>query len=95
MKNKYIFFFVGCILILIYGFTNINLSVSDLDEKRVKSNLDTALITCYSVEGKYPNSLSYLIKNYGFIYDKNAYFITYDWQGQNVYPNTYVYRKGN
>lgn len=95
MKNKYIFFFVGCILILIYGFSNINTSLSSLDEKRVKKNLDSALITCYSVEGKYPKDLSYLTKNYGFVYDTDLYFITYDFQGQNVYPNTYVYRKGN
>jgi hypothetical protein len=95
MKNKYLFFFIACILILIYGFSNISSSVSDLDENRVKKNLDTALITCYSVEGKYPSDLSYLSKNYGFVYDSDAYFITYDWQGQNVYPTTYVYRKGS
>ena len=94
MKGKNILFF-GLFLGLIWiGLSNINKSTENLDIDRVKNSLDTALITCYSVEGRYPESVQYLRKNYGFTYDKNCYFITYDWQGDNVYPNIYVYRKG-
>lgn len=94
MKGKNILFF-GLFLVLIWiGLSNINKSTENLDIDRVKNSLDTALITCYSVEGRYPESVQYLRKNYGFTYDKNSYFITYDWQGDNVYPNIYVYRKG-
>ena len=94
MKIKNILFFVLFLILILLGFSNINKSTENLDIDRVKNSLDTALITCYSVEGCYPESVQYLIKNYGFTYDKNNYFITYDWQGDNVYPNIYVYRKG-
>lgn len=83
------------LIFLLIGFSNINKSTESLDTNRVKNSLDTALISCYSVEGRYPKNIQYLKKYYGFTYDTNGYFITYDWQGDNVYPNIYVYRKGN
>lgn len=95
MKVKNILFF-GLFLGLIWiGLSNINKSTENLDIDRVKNSLDTALISCYSVEGHYPENIQYLKKYYGFTYDINSYFITYDWQGDNIYPNIYVYRKGN
>ena len=41
-------------------------------------------------------SLSYVGDGMAYLHNwyKNSYFITYDWQGDNVYPNIYVYRKG-
>lgn len=95
MRIKNILFFGLFLILILFGFSNINKSTENLDEDRVKNSLDTALITCYSVEGRYPESIQYLKKYYGFTYDVNGYFITYDWQGDNVYPNIYVYRKGN
>ena len=95
MKIKNILFFVLFLILILFGFSNINKSTENLDIDRVKNSLDTALITCYSVEGRYPESVQYLRKNYGFTDEKNSYLITYDWQGDNVYPNIYVYRKGN
>lgn len=95
MKVKNILFF-GLFLGLIWiGLSNINKSTENLDIDRVKNSLDTALISCYSVEGHYPENIQYLKKYYGFTYDINSYFITYDRQGDNIYPNIYVYRKGN
>lgn len=81
MKIKNILFFVLFLILILFGFSNINKSTENLDIDRIKNSLDTALITCYSVEGRYPESVQYLRKNYGFTYDKNSYFITYDWQG--------------
>lgn len=81
MKGKNILFF-GLFLGLIWiGLSNINKSTENLDIDRVKNSLDTALISCYSVEGHYPENFQYLKKYYGFTYDINSYFITYDWQG--------------
>ena len=51
MKGKNILFF-GLFLVLIWiGLSNINKSTENLDIDRVKNSLDTALISCYSVEG--------------------------------------------
>lgn len=94
MKFKSVLFFCLFLVLILFGLSNIETSTKNLDTKRVKNSLNTALITCYSVEGKYPKNIQYLKKYYGFAYDTNSYSITYDWQGQNVYPNVYVYRKG-
>ena len=95
MKIKNILFFGLFLILILFGFSNINKSTENLDIDRVKNSLNTALITCYSVEGQYPESVEYLKKYYGFTYDTSSYSISYEWQGVNVYPNTYVYRKGN
>lgn len=95
MGIKNILFYGLFLIFLLIGFSNINKSTESLDTNRVKNSLDTALISCYSVEGRYPKNIQYLKKYYGFKYDTNGYFITYDWQGDNVYPIIYVYRKGN
>ena len=95
MGIKNILFYGLFLIFLLIGLSNINKSTESLDTNRVKNSLDTALISCYSVEGRYPKNIQYLKKYYGFTYDTNGYFITYDWQGDNVYPNIYVYRKGN
>ena len=95
MKLKNILFLGLFFVLICIGFSNINKSTENLDVGRVKRGLNTALITCYSVEGRYPESVQYLREYYGFTYDIKSYFITYDWQGDNIYPNIYVYRKGN
>lgn len=60
MKGKNILFF-GLFLVLIWiGLSNINKSTENLDIDRVKNSLDTALISCYSVEGHYPENIQYL-----------------------------------
>ncbi|WP_295561372.1 hypothetical protein [uncultured Holdemanella sp.] len=60
MKVKNILFF-GLFLVMIWiGLSNINKSTENLDIDRVKNSLDTALISCYSVEGHYPENIQYL-----------------------------------
>ena len=45
--------------------------------KFVTDAVRNAALTCYAVEGAYPESLDYLRSNYGLAYDENRYFVSY------------------
>ena len=49
-----------------------------------------AALTCYAVEGAYPQSVEYLRANYGLAYDQDRYHVTYDAFASNQMPEIYV-----
>ena len=49
-----------------------------------------AALTCYAVEGAYPNDLEYLRTHYGLAYDQSRYFVTYSAFASNLLPEIYV-----
>ena len=54
-----------------------------------------AALTCYAVEGTYPDDLSYLRTNYGLAYDESRYMVTYERSlGENQVPTIYVTELG-
>ena len=53
-----------------------------------------AALTCYAVEGVYPQSLEELERGYGLAYNKDAYIVSYDAFASNIMPNIQVLRKG-
>lgn len=62
-------------------------------EKRLYNAIQKAAITCYSVEGRYPASLEYLVENYGVIVDSNKYHVYYETFGSNVQPEIKIYQR--
>ena len=64
------------------------------DLERVESSLRRGIVECYSVEGKYPESIEYLEQNYGIYVNKDQYLIHYEYMGANLYPDFMVYLKG-
>ena len=56
----------------------------------VRGAIKDAALTCYAVEGAYPQSLDYLRSNYGLAYDRERYLVTYDAFASNQIPEIYV-----
>ena len=52
--------------------------------------IHNAALTCYAVEGAYPQDVAYLRENYGLAYDLNRYHVTYDAFASNQMPEIYV-----
>ena len=63
---------------------------SDAQTKFVEDAVREAALTCYAVEGAYPEELNYLRENYGLAYDASRYFVTYDAFASNLLPEIYV-----
>ena len=60
----------------------------------IRDAVRSAALTCYAVEGAYPQSLEELERGYGLAYNKDAYIVSYDAFASNIMPNIQVLRKG-
>lgn len=54
--------------------------------ERLEVSINKAMITCYSIEGFYPNSVDYLVDNYGIIINDEKYYIHYSTFASNMKP---------
>lgn len=59
----------------------------------VREAVRSAALTCYAVEGSYPDDPQYLIR-YGLDYDEDRYIISYDAFASNIMPDISVLEKG-
>lgn len=89
------FLLSACFFILVVGIFYRGIgSISSGTRERQKESLENALnrsITyCYTVEGTYPESLDYLIENYGLIYDEDIFFVDYQLAGSNILPDVTI-----
>ena len=89
-----------CIFLLIlFLFVQGISSFSESTKKRQKESLENAIMRnityCYTVEGTYPESLSYLKENYGLTYNEDLFFVDYRISGSNILPDvTIIEREG-
>ena len=78
-------------LILISAIT----TTSDSQETQlVYDAVKNAALTCYAVEGAYPDSVDYLREHYRLAYDEDRYMITYDAFASNMIPDIWVTERG-
>jgi hypothetical protein len=54
-----------------------------------------AVVSCYAIEGRYPQDLDYLIENYGIQYDSSEYMVTYEIFADNISPDVRIVRLGD
>ena len=84
----------------------IGASSESMEEQLVLDAVRSAALTCYAVEGAYPQSLeAFLVwftvqslealkHGYGLAYNEDAYIVVYDAFASNVMPDIQVLRKG-
>lgn len=72
-------------------------AVESVSSRSDKSRLDmvgdavrNAALTCYAVEGRYPQSVDYLRDNYGLNYDTGRYIVRYEGFASNIMPEIRV-----
>ena len=64
------------------------------ETEMVKDAIRNAAVTCYAVEGAYPESVDYLREHYRLAYDETRYFVTYEAFASNRIPDIYVSERG-
>ena len=62
--------------------------------RAIEDTIQERALQCYVIENAYPESLSYLEKNYGLAVNKEDYKIVYRPYAENLPPNVKVIRKG-
>ena len=56
--------------------------------------LEDALLTCYALEGHYPQSLDYIRENYHLTYNEELFFVDYRVLGENILPDVTILERG-
>ena len=64
------------------------------ETETVRNAVREAALTCYAVEGAYPDSVDYLREHYRLAYDTERYFVTYDAFASNLIPAIWVTERG-
>lgn len=94
-KNK-LTFLIPIVICLIMAAALWNSSSRIFSETRKKQEESTrsavikGAVQCYAVEGRYPESLSYLEQHYGVSYDKDKFIVSYEIVGSNRMPQVTV-----
>ena len=66
-------------------------SVHDREEASiVRDAVRQAAITCYAVEGAYPDDVEYLREHYQLAYDQDRYAVTLEGFASNLIPDIYI-----
>ena len=89
-----ILIFLAVLGLAVLGITRIDRAQGDEETALVREAIRTAAVTCYAVEGAYPDSVDYLRENYRLRYDEDRYLVTYEAFASNRIPDIYVTVKG-
>lgn len=94
MKNILkLFLLIVIVIISIYAFNSVSTYSSKEDLQRVSETITRLSLKCYSLEGKYPESIEYLKENYGLLINEDDYQVIYYYQGDNLQPRVEVFKK--
>lgn len=74
--------------------TRLGNSSGEAQTQFVTEAVHNAAVTCYAVEGAYPDDLEYLRRNYGLAYDQSRYMVRYSAFASNLLPEIYVTEVG-
>ncbi|MDR0818158.1 MAG: hypothetical protein LBN43_01110 [Oscillospiraceae bacterium] len=55
--------------------------------RTLRDNVRRAIVTCYAMEGSYPESLEYMRENYGVNYDERKFNVYYSIFASNIMPD--------
>ena len=75
-------------------FNRIGTAQGQAETNLVRDAVKNAALTCYAVEGAYPDSVEYLREHYRLAYDEDRYLITYDAFASNMIPDIWVTEMG-
>jgi len=87
--------FVALIIVFVVLVNNITGKGNRREMDIVKDAVKNATLTCYAVEGMYPDDLNYLIEHYNLSYNKDRYIVYYEPLASNVIPSIKVVERGN
>lgn len=83
---------------LIAGFVllvnSLTATSSGQEVQLVRDAIKNAALTCYAVEGSYPQSLEYLREHYKLAYNEERFIVEYDAFAENMMPYITVLERG-
>ena len=69
-------------------------SIREGGRESIREAVLRSAVECYAVEGAYPESLEYLIENYGLSVNNSRYIVVYNAFASNQLPDVQVLIRG-
>jgi len=85
-----ILFTIAIMGIIVYGLQQTEASSRAEGMRILEDSLRRAVVQCYAVEGRYPESLAYIEENYGIYIDRAKYAVHYEIFASNHMPDITV-----
>ncbi|MBR2853509.1 MAG: hypothetical protein IKE81_04200 [Clostridia bacterium] len=89
-----ILIFIALILAFVLLINNITNKNSGRELQIVRDAVKSAALTCYAVEGMYPDDLQYLRDHYNLSYNEERYHVFYEPIASNLMPSIKVAERG-
>ncbi len=86
--------FLCAALFLTLGTGHMEETVQREQQELLQEAINQAVVNCYALEGRYPESMQYLIENYGIQVDFEKYVVSYEIFAENIRPQVRVIRIG-
>ena len=86
--------FAAVLVLCVMLVEKIDRSDRSAESEIVRKAVREAVITCYAVEGAYPDDVDYLRKYYHLSYNDDQYLVTIDTFASNRLPDIYVTERG-
>ena len=90
-----ILIFVALIIAFVFLVNNITGKGNGRELEIVRDAVKNSALTCYAVEGMYPDDLSYLRDHYNLSYNEERYIVYYHPLASNLMPSIKVAERGN
>ena len=90
-----ILIFVALIVAFVLLINNITGKGDGRELEIVRDAVKNAALTCYAVEGMYPDDISYLREHYNLSYNEERYIVYYRPLASNLMPSIKVVERGN
>ena len=87
--------FVALIIAFVFLVNNITGKGNGRELEIVRDAVKNSALTCYAVEGMYPDDLSYLRDHYNLSYNEERYIVYYHPLASNLMPTIKVVERGN
>ena len=85
--------FLVIFLIFLLMLSKVSSKTSTQRAELLQQSISRSIAHCYATEGRYPESLDYLIENYGIYYDTSEFFVDYQTLGENIFPDVKIINK--
>jgi hypothetical protein len=89
-----ILLFVAVIALFVFLVDSISNKNAGRELDVVRDAVKNAALTCYAVEGVYPDDLTYLRDHYNLAYNEERYIVYYDPLASNLMPSIKVVERG-
>ena len=85
-----IIFYAGILVFIIVAIRQTEIRRNAEGIRLTRDSIQRAVISCYALEGRYPQDLQYIRDNYGVRIDDEKYFVAYEIFASNLMPEITV-----